>query len=375
MEINSKAKIRIAHIAGGLTSGGVEGVIYNYFSAIEDKSDYELVYITYDTPNPVVQKRFENIGFTVYCVTKKYDNFIKSCKEVAQILKKHNINIVHSHMTLMSFITSFIGKWCGAKATIAHSHLAQEPTGIKRIVYSIFKWLSKCSSDYWFACGNQAGEYLFGNRAMNSGRVRVLNNAVFPELFEYNENVSNEIRTLNNINEKVCVGHIGRYTEQKNHSFLIDIFQELHILRPDCALLLLGDGPLMEKTRQKVKDLNLTESVIFTGSVEDPGRYYSAMDIMLLPSLYEGLAVVLVESQFAGLPVLVSTTVTQEIDIAGNLSYLPLEKGAKVWAEKAASLLPSVRIDSYDKMANAGYDIRKEAVKLNEFYKRVAYEQ
>ena len=150
-------KKRIAHIAGGLTTGGVEAVIYNYFSKI-DRKDYELYYITYDTPDPAVKKKFEDIGFHVYEVTKKKENLKKSCKEVYTILKENHINIVHSHMTLMSFVTSFLGKLCGIKVRIAHSHLALYPTGIKKPVYAFFKFCTRVTSTDYMACGKKAGE-------------------------------------------------------------------------------------------------------------------------------------------------------------------------------------------------------------------------
>ena len=149
-------KKRIAHIAGGLTTGGVEAVIYNYFSKI-DRKDYELYYITYDTPDPAVKKKFEDIGFHVYEVTKKKENLKKSCKEVYTILKENHINIVHSHMTLMSFVTSFLGKLCGIKVRIAHSHLALYPTGIKKPVYAFFKFCTRVTSTDYMACGKKAG--------------------------------------------------------------------------------------------------------------------------------------------------------------------------------------------------------------------------
>ena len=216
-------KKRIAHIAGGLTTGGVEAVIYNYFSKI-DRKDYELYYITYDTPDPAVKKKFEDIGFHVYEVTKKKENLKKSCKEVYTILKENHINIVHSHMTLMSFVTSFLGKLCGIKVRIAHSHLALHPTGIKKPVYAFFKFCTRVTSTDYMACGKKAGEYLYGKANMKNGRVRIMNNAIDTEKYAYNEEIRNKKREELQIGDRFCIGHVGRFAEQKNHAYLIRYF-------------------------------------------------------------------------------------------------------------------------------------------------------
>ena len=140
-------KIKIAHVAGGLTTGGVEAVVYNYFSHMPSK-DYELYYISYDTPNEQVKEKFEALGFHVYEVCKKKDNFLRSCSQVLRILKENDIQIIHSHMTLVCFITSMLARLCGVKVCIAHSHLAPQVTGIKKYMYGIFNSFDTLSIRY-----------------------------------------------------------------------------------------------------------------------------------------------------------------------------------------------------------------------------------
>ena len=314
-------KKRIAHIAGGLTTGGVEAVIYNYFSKI-DRKDYELYYITYDTPDPAVKKKFEDIGFHVYEVTKKKENLKKSCKEVYTILKENHINIVHSHMTLMSFVTSFLGKLCGIKVRIAHSHLALYPTGIKKPVYAFFKFCTRVTSTDYMACGKKAGEYLYGKANMKNGRVRIMNNAIDTEKYAYNEELRNKKREELQIGDRFCIGHVGRFAEQKNHAYLIDIFYEVHKKKEDAVLLLL------------------------------------------------------VETQCAGLRILVSDAVTDEIKMTDRMEYLPLHD-KKVWVNKILSMTEEIKEENLalrsrgrEEVAKSGYDIMTEAKKLDRFYEK-----
>lgn len=361
-------KYRIAHIAGGLTTGGVESMIYNYSAFLpRSREDYEFIYITYNLPDPQMKEKFETLGFSVYTVTRKTDNFFKSCFQVHQLFRKHHINIVHSHMTLMCFITSLLAMICGIRTRIAHSHLVLQPHGLKRVAATICKFLTKITSTHWLACGNEAGTFLYGSCAMRNGKAQVINNAVEPEHYTFNEIARTRLRDKHAIGNKLCIGHVGRFTSQKNHGFLIDAFAQVHQQNPQTVLLLIGDGPLWEQTRKKVNDLALTNAIIFAGSVQNVNEYYSAMDIFALPSLYEGLALVLVEVQYAGLPSLVSDQVTREINLCANMEYLPLNPS--VWVDKllAHESLPR-HVDPKSIMSDAGYDIRTEAAKLAAIY-------
>lgn len=363
-------KIKIAHIAGGLTSGGVEAVIYNYFSAM-NRDNYELHYITYDTPNEEVKKKFENIGFTVHQVAKKKEHFFKSCMQVYTIFKSNDIAIVHSHMTLMSFVTSVIGIFTGAKVRIAHSHLAQKSSGWKRILYGLFKWLTVVTSTDYFACGEDAAVFLYGEKRVNRGKVTILHNSIQVQKFLPEESLRREIRERMHLTEKICYGHVGRFTEQKNHDFLIDIYEELHRIQPESILMLIGEGPLEDRIKKKVAQKGLGENVLFLGSREDVQDLYQAMDVFLLPSLYEGLALALVEAQCAGLPIITSDTVTREIALTEEITYMSLGESPGAWAEAIARKSHyGQKKNNAALLAEAGYDIAKEADKLDNYYRK-----
>ncbi len=359
----------IAHVAGGLTTGGVEAVLYNYFSNM-NLEEYELHYIAYDTPNPVEQEKFEKLGFKVHVVTKKKDNLIKSFREAYSVIKENHINIIHSHMTLMCFVTSFLGMLCGVKVRIAHSHLAQHPTGIKKVIYAFFKLFTRITSTHYYACGEEAGKYLFGKRNMKKGKVRIINNAIDTDKNSYSEEIRKKKREQLQLGEKTCIGNVGRFTEQKNQSFLIDVFREVHKQNENTILVLVGEGPLLDDVKKKVKEYDLLGAVLFLGARSDVNELYQAMDVFALPSLYEGLALVLVEAQCADLPILTSDTVTKEIEITNNMKYLPLND-TQVWTKELLELCANTtktRKDVSEVVREFGYDIKKESEELDLLY-------
>ena len=369
-------KIKIAHVAGGLTTGGVEAVVYNYFSHMP-REDYELYYISYDTPNEQVKARFEALGFHVYEVCKKKDNFIKSCRQVLDILKENDIQIIHSHMTLVCFITAILARMCGVKVCIAHSHLAQNITGIKKYVYGVFKWLTKLTASDCFACGNEAGIYLYGKKAVENGQVVMMHNAIDIQKYGFCGQTRREVREELKAQDSFCIGHVGRFTEQKNHTFLLDIMSEIVKVKDNAKLFLFGEGPLEEEIREKVQRLSLQEHVVFMGSVTNMDRYYPAMDVFLLPSLYEGLAVSLVEAQCSGLPVVTSDTVTEEIKLSHKYDVLALTQNPAKWAQAVCKYEQSKesaeRLEERQQakflIEEHGYNIQKEAEKIDRFYK------
>lgn len=366
-------KIRIAHVAGGLTTGGVEAVVYNYFSHM-DTDAYELIYISYDTPEPQVRRRFEELGFTVYSVTKKKENLLKSCIEVYGILKKHRVQVVHSHMTLMCFVTNILGRMAGAKALISHSHLVEYHSGVKKLIAGVFKWLDRWTATDWFACGDDAAVYLFGEKAARSGKVHILNNAIDLSAYRYDAEKARTARELLGAGDAVVIGNVGRFTEQKNQAFALEVFSRFHAMVPESRLLLVGSGPMMEEIQSKAEHMGLSDAVVFTGSDPEPSKYYMAMDAFLFPSTYEGLGIVAVEAQAASLPVLASDVVPRAVVVGDDVEFLSLNEPPEVWAQALDTLVKKHRSSPPDgeallrAMRNQHYDIDREVDWLHNYY-------
>ena len=219
-------------------------------------------------------------------------------------------------------------------------------------------------------CSELSGRWLFGNKEYNNGNVYLLNNAVDIDKFKYNEIIrTNKRKELNIEDNTLVIGHIGRFVEQKNHRFLIDIFYEIHKKKENSLLLLAGQGPLVEEIKDKVRNLKLDENVVFLGQRNDVNELYQAYDVFLLPSLYEGLPVVGIEAQATGNLCVFSDDMTKETKVLDSTIFMSLNDSAQIWANKI--LEKSKKYKKHNTTAEIskyGFNIKEEAVKLEKQY-------
>lgn len=342
--ISMADKKRICTIVCDITSGGVESVLLNYFSHM-DCSAYDLDLVTYDISSELCAEKFRKLGFRIIVVPPKRKGFKKSVQQMGRVIRDGKYDVVHAHLTEWNCIPMFLAWKHGVEVRISHSHMADFPCGLKRkALFAVQKMLNRIFANKYCACGEDAAKYLYGEKMYRNGHVQVLNNAIDVQKFEHNVAVRKEVRGELGIGEStLCVGHIGRFLEQKNHTFLIDIFAELVKLHPDSCLLLMGMGELEEKIREKVVNLKLTEEVRFLGVRNDPERIYQAMDVFCLPSLYEGLPVVGIEVQAAKVPCVMSDRVSSKVKITPLITMLGLECSSHEWAQ---ALIQSARVDT-----------------------------
>lgn len=283
---------------------------------------------------------------------------------------------VHFNLSGLSTLTFFkIAKKCGTKKIIMHSHssFTDLASKLRRTVFSnLHKFLRVFANKYYdvkCACSVPAAEWMYGKK--NAQSALILNNAVDTEKFAYSEINSEEIRAKYRVKTKYLIGHIGRFTVQKNHSFLIDVFSELCKNRNDCTLMLVGNGEFLENIKNKVNDLNLNDRVIFVDFQEDIYKYYSAMDVLLLPSLFEGLPITLVEAQANGLSSLVSDAVTKECDLTGLTEFYPLSEGCNAWAQKISEMLKNGtehKTDVSEMLRKSGFSLASQAKVISKLY-------
>ena len=360
-------KIKLCHIIGDFINGGVESVIYNYFSHL-DLNKFDVYIIGHGITIYECYQRFVDLGFTIHNITPKRVNLLKNLKEMNSIFKKYKFNIIHSHLTEWACIPMVLGFFNRISIRINHSHMAEKPKGLKnKIYYGVRLWIGKLFATDYFACGLDAGLYLFGKKALKKGKVTVLNNAVDVSKFSYNKDVRKQIRNDNEIKkDEIVIGHVGRFFEQKNHKFLIDIFKELHLINSKTHLYLFGDGELFNEVKDYVNKLNLSKYVKFMGVRQDIYKWYQAMDVFVLPSLYEGLPVVGVEAQMSGLPCFFADTITREILISNNSRFVSLNDSAQVWAK---IINENIGCDRNNLLkAQDKYDILKQVACLEKFY-------
>ena len=315
--------------------GGVEAVILNYFRNInKSKFVFDFVIDSDSTDNNFINEIQELGGTIIKC--PPYQKLHKYNKFLYKLFKEKKYDIVHSNINTLSVFPLRMAEKAGIKIRIAHSHSTSNPKEWKKnLLKNILRPFSKKYANVYFACSELAGRYLFGNKTFDEGKVVIINNAINLDKFKYNEEKRKEIRKKLNIkNDTFVIGHIGRFVAQKNHTFLIDIFNEMHKKNENSVLLLIGQGTLQNEIKEKVDKLGLANSVKFIGQVTNANDYYNAMDVFVLPSIYEGLGMVLIEAQANELPCIASTEVPKEATISNQIEYIELDKNSSYWAKR-----------------------------------------
>ena len=363
-----KEPIRVLQIIGIVAGGGVEAVVMNYYEHI-DRTKVQFDFIVHNDNKIDITQKVEAMGGKVYKVTPYYKNPIAFMWDIYKVIKRHHYRIVHSNMNTLSAFSLFAAWAAGAPVRILHNHSTSSPGETKRnIMKFMLRPFARLFANHYLACSRLAGEWMYGRKMMDSGKVTIVNNAIDLKKYAFNPQKRNLLRKELGLADEFVIGHVGRFMFQKNHEFLIDVFAEAYKKNPHMALLLVGDGPLRPAMEEKVRKLGLTDHVKFLGLRNNVQDFYHVMDILVLPSHYEGLPVVGVEAQANGLPCLFSTKVTKETRLTHSAQFLDLEAGASMWAEEIISIKCERNKKAGDELRQAGFEIYKEAEKLVKFY-------
>ena len=363
-----KEPIRVLQIIGIVAGGGVEAVIMNYYEHI-DRTKVQFDFIVHNDNKIDITQKVEAMGGKVYKVTPYYKNPIAFMWDIYKVIKRHHYLIVHSNMNTLSAFSLFAAWAAGAPVRILHNHSTSSPGETKRnIMKFMLRPFARLFANHYLACSRLAGEWMYGRKMMDSGKVTIVNNAIDLKKYAFNPQKRNLLRKELGLADEFVIGHVGRFMFQKNHEFLIDVFAEAYKKNPHMALLLVGDGPLRPAMEEKVRKLGLTDHVKFLGLRNNVQDFYHVMDILVLPSHYEGLPVVGVEAQANGLPCLFSTKVTKEAHLTHLAQFWDLEKGASKWAKEIISIKCERNKKAEEELRQAGFEIDKEAEKLVKFY-------
>ena len=362
--------IRVAQIMGKWVGGGVEAVVMNYYRHI-DRDKIQFDFICDDDSTRIPTEEIEKLGGKVILIPP-YQKVFKYHKTLKKVLQEGQYTIVHSHINALSVFSLWAAKSAGVPVRIAHSHSTSNKKEWKKtLLKNILRPFSKVFATDYFCCSELAGRWLFGNKTYDQGKVYLLNNAIDVDKFKYDEKIRKEKRKELNIKDnQLVIGHIGRFVQQKNHEFLIDIFNEIYKQDKNAILLLIGEGPLKEEIQNKVNELGLDKNVQFLGQRDDANELYQAMDLFLFPSLYEGLGMVLIEAQCAGLPCVASTEVPEIAKISDKVIFEDLKENLKIWAGICLKFLngKSIRKSSEKSLDIQNYNIKNEAKKLRYKY-------
>ena len=360
--------IRVAHIMGKMISGGVESVVMNYYKNIDkDKVQFDFIIDEDSTHIPKIE--IENMGGRVILVPP-YQNLALYIKMLKKIFKMNKYKIVHSHINSLSVFPLYAAKVSNIPIRIAHSHsTSNKKEWKKNIIKNILKPLSKINASHYFCCSELAGRWLFGNKTYDRGKVTLINNAIDIDNFMYDETIQYKIRKELNLSNKLVIGHVGRFVNQKNHTYLIDIFYEIHKKNKNTVLLLIGEGPLLNEIKLKVEKLELNQAVKFLGVRNDVNILMQAIDVFILPSLYEGLPVVGVEAQASGNLCILSENMTKDTRILKTTKFLSLSESPEYWAEEILKAQKSfVKKNTKKEIIQACFDIKTESKKLERLY-------
>ena len=349
-------------------NSGVMNVIMNYYRIINNNIQFDFLYFR-DSENSY-EKEIEQLGGECFKISSPKNIYIFK-KELNHFCLEHeNYNVVHIHDAIFAKLMYKTLKKNGVKNVIVHSHATKYSD--KRISelrnYLICKNIVKYA-DQLFACSELAGKFLFKDK-----EFYIMKNAINPAKYQFSEEIREKMRKELKINNQLVIGHVGAFVNQKNHTFILNVFKEYLSKNSNSLLLLLGDGPLFDKIKQKSIDMGIYDNVIFLGKRNDVSSLYQVMDIFLLPSLYEGLPMVGVEAQCSGLPVIFSSEITKEVKI-GKTSFINLSDPIEKWINQIVLLKNEInmfdRNSGTNDLRKCGFDILNESVKLIEKYKEI----
>lgn len=358
--------IRILQIVPNMHSAGIENWLMNIYRNI-DRDKVQFDFLVHYEKRFDFDDEIESLGGRIYRMSLREDNnLFKYISDLNKFFSKHNeYKVIHAHMPSLAYLYLGIAKKYNVKHRILHSHNAFCSKNVKGYLKMILSKIAKYNATKLLACSHKAGIFQYGK-----SEFTVINNAIDIDKFSYNYDIRNQVRKELNIEDKFVIGHIGRFNVQKNHVFIINILNKIKREKNNIHLILVGTGELKEEIERLVYKLGLCENVTFLGVRNDTYKLYQAFDLFILPSLHEGLPVVGVEAQAAGLPILFSEEVTKEVKLTDEVKFLPINKGVEIWKEKILDIEKKkiLRDNNKNQLTKLGYNVKIEAQKLIALY-------
>lgn len=364
--------LRVLQVVSGLNYGGIELFLKNVIEHMP-LDDIQMSILVTSPERGALEDFFEkkcNIYHLRDCSTRRVRK-----KGRIEFFKAHQyeFDIVHIHTVLTTcYSIAKIAKKYQKCKVIIHSHIAADYSFAIKIKNDLARPLMNKYADVRLACSRNSAYFLFGKKYGESAVV--IKNAIDCDKFAFSESIRTEVRKELEIDDDIFVlGNVGRMSAQKNQLFLLEIFNEFHILQPKSKLLIVGDGELRTDIENKITRLGLNENVILTGAREDIYRLLNAMDCFVMPSYFEGLAISAVEAQANGLQCYLSDTITKDINLTGKCEFLSITAEARMWALKITNtnIARSVNIDIID---GQGFNISSTVKQLFDVY-REAYNE
>lgn len=355
--------IRVLQIVTYMGRGGLETMIMNYYRNI-DRNKVQFDFLVHRQEEADYDKEIVALGGKIYHMpmlnpfSKSYFNALDS------FFKEHKYDIVHCHLDCMSAYPLKIAQKNGVRVRIAHSHNKSQDKNLKYPIKLYSKRLIPKYATHLLSCGKEAGDWMF-----NGKPYTILNNAIDAQSYRFDKQIREEMREQLGFNqEDFVIGHVGRFNHQKNHNFIIDVFNFVHKKNTAAKLVLVGTGDGQKAIKEKVESLALSDSVLFLGNRTDVNKILQAMDVFLFPSLYEGLPLSIIEAQAAGLPCVISDNVPPECIVTDLIEAASLDDALAKWEIVITSQKSVKRKDTYELIKKSGFDVKSNVLALEKMY-------
>ena len=353
---------RVLHVLNKISvDSGVSTVVMNYYSKL-DHNRITFDFMLNEEPSPSIRAYIESNGSKIFVMPGlKFVNTIKYIKALKQFYLTNDYKIIHGHVANSAVF--YLGLAKNTPFKIIHSHNSKASDIFwKSVRNRILSLRIKSTANLFFACSNDAANFLFGS---NTNAV-IVNNSIDIGSFIFSQMKRDKKRAELGLSDEPLIGHIGRFCPQKNPGFIIDVFHEIYKKNKNFRLMLIGSGELYPQIQQKVKKSGLEDAVFFPRITEDISGYLSAMDVFVLPSLFEGIPLTAVEAQASGLPVLLSDKISKDVDVTGETVFLPLDKS--LWVNSILSVTANDRIAAGKRVKNSRFDIDTQVEELCGYY-------
>lgn len=366
-------KIKVLQVVGSLRVGGAETVALNYYKYI-NKDEFEFDYLVYGDQKEPLEEEIYKLKGRVLRVRSPKQGIINFLKDIKDILNNNGpYDVIHSHPLFNSGWIMKIAYQFKIPIRISHAHSARYNVNnniLKEIYIVLMRRFINKYSTHILACSNDAGNYLYGERQFKL-RGKLIRNGIEVEKYIFSNIVRNNIREELKLNNKLTIGHIGRFCDVKNQEFIIKIFAELVKIRKDVQLVLVGDGETKKNIEEQVNRLSLQEQVMFLGTRQDIHRILHGLDILIFPSKYEGLGIVVIEAQCSGLKCIISENVPKEVDITNLITRIPLDEGVDKWVTE---IMQCSKVEDRPKLKDiiieSGYEIEHIVKEISNIYRK-----
>lgn len=377
MQCNDGKIIRVLQVVSSMNRGGVETFLINIYRKIDKtKIQFDFLYCSNlysvdgkcDYDDEILQ-----FGGRIFEVSDpKKIGLKKFINQVELIIKEGQYDVVHAHVFLLNGIILKVAKNAGVTKRISHSHTSLDcsKTSIKRLLYRFYmKKLIVQNATFLLGCSNKANNYLYGKH-YSEINAKIINNGIDVKNFIFNKVKRDKIRNELGIDNKFVIGHIGRFSPEKNHEFIINIFKVIKNEKQNACLMLIGgDNGFESYIKDKAREEGVFQHVIFMGMRTDISDLLQAMDVFIFPSIYEGLGMVVIEAQAAGLKCIISDRIPHEVGITDLVEFVPLNERVEFWAQKIMRYDNDYkRIDTFEKILQAGFDIRRVTNEMEKLY-------